>query len=253
MANRKRPVAVGLISKESLVTAAADKVRTLILRGELSPGHHIVENTIAHRFEVSQGTIRAALRLLVHEGLLEVKPMRGCFVKQFASRDVTEIYTLRNALESLAARGAAENMSKPERQYLMKCMAAMSKAIATSDWMRFIELDFEFHRIIVAGSGHARLQAVYHGLATQTRFFMLTAAEDLPPRFLDGMNALHQDLADTIVTGDADQAAQLASTHNSGTGKALAELLAARERETPVSSTGSSSGVPCLGASFHGA
>jgi DNA-binding GntR family transcriptional regulator len=225
----------GLATDDSLVTAAAEKVRTLILRRELSPGQHIVENTIAQRFDVSQGTVRAALRVLVHEGLLEIKPRRGCFVKQFTSRDVSEIYTLRNALESLAARGAAENMSAAERQRLTKCMAAMSNAIAAGDLMRFIKLDFEFHGIIVGGSRHTRLQAVYNGLATQTRFFMLSATEDLPPKFLDGMCALHQGLADAIVAGDAEQAVQLASTHNTGTGKALAELLAAREQNAVIS------------------
>jgi DNA-binding GntR family transcriptional regulator len=231
MAQRGRPgTPERLASEESLVTAAAEKVRTLILRRELSPGQHIVENTIAQRFDVSQGTVRAALRLLVHEGLLEIKPRRGCFVKQFTSRDVSEIYTLRNALESLAARGAAENMSPTERQRLMKCMAAIKSAIAAGDLRSFIKLDFEFHRIIVAGSRHARLQAVYNGLATQTRFFMLNATEDLPPKFLDGMCALHQGLADAIVAGHAEQAVQLASSHNTGTGKALAELLAAREK-----------------------
>src|SRR5215204_4287427 len=114
MRNPETVLAAGLTSKESLVTAAADEVRSMILRGELPPGLHIVENAIALRFGVSQGTIRAALHILVHEGLLEIKPRRGCFVKRFSSRDATEIYTLRNALESLAARGAAENMSKAE-------------------------------------------------------------------------------------------------------------------------------------------
>lgn len=239
MRNPETVLAAGLTSKESLVTAAADEVRSMILRGELPPGLHIVENAIALRFGVSQGTIRAALHILVHEGLLEIKPRRGCFVKRFSSRDATEIYTLRNALESLAARGAAENMSKAERHSLKKCVAAMKKSIDSGDLMSFIKTDFEFHQIIVAGSGHARLQAVYHGLATQTRFFMLNAVGDLPPTFLDGMYTLHQSLAEAVVKGEAEEAGQLASVHNKGTGEALAGLLADRDRKSAFVSTGS--------------
>lgn len=209
----------------SLVAEVANTIRDLILNGELEPGQHVVENRLTQRLSVSQGTVRAALRLLVNEGIVEELPRRGCFIKVLTGTDVREIYTLRNALEALAASEAARRMTAQGRRSLDKVMKAMAAAYDKGDFLRFIELDFEFHRIIVEESGHERLKANYHGLATQTRLFMRMVADDLPDEIYDGLMEMHAALGRAIIEGRSELAATLASTHNNRTGPALEALL----------------------------
>jgi DNA-binding GntR family transcriptional regulator len=222
-------------SHPTLVVTTAEAIRKLIFGGQLPPGEHIVEGSIAQLLGVSHGTIRAALRALQFEGIVEVRPRRGCFVRQFTDEDVREIYTLRNALEELAAREASSKMSTGERKHLRRIMKKMEAAISAGEVMEFIDLDFEYHQAIVDGAHHKLLKAAYSALAAQTKMFMLMAWEDLPRSFLKGMAGLHQTLADAVIDGKVDEAAGLAASHNNGTGEALAGLVRGRQHNDLVS------------------
>ena len=92
----------------TLPTQVADHLREQILAGTLAPGDRIVEADLAAEFGVSRHTLRSALQTLTAEGLLVQNQFRSTHVAQPTARDVYEIYTLRNALEAMACRLAAE-------------------------------------------------------------------------------------------------------------------------------------------------
>jgi GntR family transcriptional regulator of gluconate operon len=66
-------------------------LRARVVRGELEPGTHLVEDAVAADHGVSRGPVRDAFRMLLAEGLLESR-RRGFFVKAFTQRDVAELY-----------------------------------------------------------------------------------------------------------------------------------------------------------------
>ena len=92
----------------TLPTQVADHLRERILDGTLAPGDRIVEADLAAEFGVSRHTLRSALQTLTFEGLLVQNQFRSTHVARPTARDVYEIYTLRNALEAMACRLAAE-------------------------------------------------------------------------------------------------------------------------------------------------
>ncbi|MGI5285712.1 GntR family transcriptional regulator [Nonomuraea polychroma] len=90
------------------------QLRSLIVRGELSVGTHLVEGRIAERFGVSRGPVRDALRQLEIEGLVETRE-RGVFVRGLSDHDLVELYSLPGALEGLAIQEAIARLDAADR------------------------------------------------------------------------------------------------------------------------------------------
>jgi DNA-binding GntR family transcriptional regulator len=89
-------------------------LRSEIFTGELAAGDTLPERLLAERLQVSRTPVREALIILQSEGLVELVPNRGAFVRTITAGDLVEIYTLRGLLESHAARLASEH-AKPEQ------------------------------------------------------------------------------------------------------------------------------------------
>lgn len=200
----------------------AERLRTAILDGGIPSGERLVELALAEEWQVSQGTIRAALKTLQHEGLVEVRPRRGTFVASVSEADLREIYTLRNTLEAFAARHAAERITPAGRTALSNILSDMQLAAKAGDRSRMLELDFLLHRTIIDLCQHGRLAAIYASLESQTRLFL--SMTEVLHHDLDQSVAHHAPLIDAITRGDADLAHALASHH---TDQDAAELIQA--------------------------
>ncbi|MBN9025755.1 MULTISPECIES: GntR family transcriptional regulator [Kaistia] len=207
----------------SLEAEIGDALRSAILDGEFAPGVRLIELELATRFNVSQGTIRAALKFLQAEGLVEYRPRRGNFVITVEKSDVYEISMLREALESLGARLAAKRIDDQGREALEELLQAMRTAARTGNRARLTELDFDFHRTVIEISGHRRLMEVYNRLEGQTRMFLrLTDKFYHDP--LDIIE-LHEPLVNAICSGDAEAAFQLANRHADADAEELIESM----------------------------
>ncbi|MEZ5926857.1 MAG: GntR family transcriptional regulator [Hyphomicrobiaceae bacterium] len=205
------PTARGADRKRLLDEEIADRLRESILKGELEAGERLTELSLANQWQVSQATIRAALKLLQGEGLVEYRKRRGTFVTSISEADVLEIYTLREMLEAFAARRAAQRVTAHGRKSLERIMRNMRAAARTGDRRRMLELDFEFHRAIVNMSGHRRLLEIYAKLESQTRLFLTMT--DVLHHDLEDAIAHHEPLGNAILAGDHQRAFELASHH----------------------------------------
>ncbi|MBN9221924.1 MAG: GntR family transcriptional regulator [Mesorhizobium sp.] len=195
----------------SLENEISMALRAAIVDGEIEPGTRLIELDLAARFNVSQGTIRAALKELQAQGLIVYKPRRGNFVITVEKTDVYEISMLRDSLEALGARLAAKRMDDSGRKMLTDILKAMRTAAESGNRKKLMELDFEFHRTVIGISGHRRLMEIYERLEGQTRMFLR-----LTDRFYENLQDipnLHEPLVAAIVSGDAETAFQLAIRH----------------------------------------
>ena len=206
---------------------ATSLLRHRILSGSLSPGHRIVELDLASEFGVSRGTVRAALQQLAFEGLVVQHRFRSTFVASLTSRDAYEIYTLRNALEALAARLAAAQMDDAGRDDLAKALGSMQNAAQTGDRSGVIDADYAIHRQIVRLADHGRLSGQYQLIESQTRIYLrITATLDYD---LETVFDIHRDLVEAISCGDAERAESLARNHNTPDGERMVALLKQQE------------------------
>ncbi|WP_186399793.1 GntR family transcriptional regulator [Stappia sp. P2PMeth1] len=216
--------------RPGLDEVVAEGVREKILSGTLTTGTHLVEADLGQEFEVSNGTVRSALRHLQNEGLVEFRPRRGMFVAGLSAVDALELCSLRNSLEALAAELAARNLTDEDASRLKKTMEDMRRAVTRRDKRACMEADIAFHRQIVAMSRHKRLIQMYGLLESQIRLFM-TLTEPMHSDLFADMIPLHEPIADAVLSGDAAAAAQLSSIHNNPDGKALARHMAAEAPE----------------------
>jgi len=88
----------------SQAVKAQQRLRELILAGQLPGGTRIAELALVERLGMSRTPIRAALMRLGEEGLLQTLPGGGYAVRTFSEREVADAIELRGTLEGLAAR-----------------------------------------------------------------------------------------------------------------------------------------------------
>ena len=88
------------------------RLRQAIVEGEIPPGSKISEPVLAARYGISRGPLREAMRRLESTNLVDRKPNVGARVITLSSDQLLEIYVIREALEGMAARLAAQQMSE---------------------------------------------------------------------------------------------------------------------------------------------
>lgn len=211
------------VDKLSLDLRAAAVIRQRIVAGVLSPGTRLTEMQLADELALSRGTIRAALRLLVSEGLVEQVPYTGWAVASLGPRDLWELYTLRGSLEGLAARLVAGNLDATRTAQLAATFDLLVAACQGDDPLLVAEQDFALHQAIVALADHRRLAQQYALVAGPIRMFIASSNALLPTQ--RDVIAQHEPLVAAILRGDADAAESGMREHITSEGEALIERL----------------------------
>lgn len=155
------------LSNHTLTNAVSQEIEEKILAGELASGDKIVEEDLARQFGVSRTPVKIALVELANEGIIEVIPRRGAFVKVFSREDLHQIHQVRAVLEGLSGRLAAPSFGHEDIDYLHENIDAYTRLIpgsASSDSqeryrisMQMKHLDLDFHNYILNKSGNEYL------------------------------------------------------------------------------------------------
>lgn len=140
---------------------AQQRLREMILAGELPGGARIAELTLVDKLGVSRTPVRAALQRLEQEGLLDLLPGGGYAVRTFSEADVQDAIELRGTVEGLAARLAAERGAP--RGVVAQAHACLDEIDAVlaprtlddEGFGRYVVLNARFHALLsrMAGSG----------------------------------------------------------------------------------------------------
>ena len=118
----------GARSFGSLGNVVYEELRKQIIEGSLRPGERLREAEIANSLSVSRTPVREALKRLGSEGLFEYLPNRGAVVAGLTPQQAIELYTLRELLESEAARLAAQHALEPEIEMLRDVLRVQKEA-----------------------------------------------------------------------------------------------------------------------------
>lgn len=94
---------------------ATDAIRDLILTRVLLPGQQLVQDDLAERIGLSRGPMREAMRALSQDGLISYSPNRGYAVTRFNMAEMTQMYTLRDLIESQVLRTLPKPTAKQLR------------------------------------------------------------------------------------------------------------------------------------------
>ncbi len=201
----------------TLTDEIADIVRDRILKGEYYIGEKIKETAISSELNVSRTPIREAFKQLNEEGLLDYIPNRGCFAKGFTRRDVTDIYTVREALEKIAVTWACERITDEEIEKLEEQFDLMEFYTMKKDTRKTLELNSAFHGVIYKAAGSRFLAHVlnsYKEYLDKTRKSVSYSTE-----FLEEIQKEHRELFEAIRDRSVDRSVQAIQNHLEGSRK----------------------------------
>ena len=211
------------VDRRSLDWRAADVLREQILSGKLVPGQRITETALATQLEVSRGTLRAALRALAHEGLIQQVAYTKWMLPEFSQTDAWELYTLRGTLEGMAARLAAAHRTKDCVATLEAAFNRLVTAVESRKHTRVAEADLALHTTVVSITGHQRLIDQYRLLEQQVRHYIISSNALIMD--LNQIVAEHEPIVRAIIAGNQEKAERLAREHNAPEVQRAAEAL----------------------------
>lgn len=192
------------------VDAAYWAIRDALRTGVIGPGERLIELDLAAALGMSRTPIREALRRLEVERLIENAPRRGFVVPTVTLEDLVEIFEIREVLEGLAARRAAQRMGPAEVSALAEAVGQMERARAADDLTGLSEASARFHRLLRSGSKHGRLPALIALLGDSYRSL---GAFELAPERVGPALAEHRAILAAIAAHDGDAAERLTREH----------------------------------------
>jgi DNA-binding GntR family transcriptional regulator len=187
-----------------------------IMSGELKSGERVVESSLARQLGVSQAPVREAIRELVLLGFLETEPYKGTSVRSFTPAGLYEVYTVRAALESLAARLATSRLTSQDIETLRRILTEMLEAGKRGEAERMVKLDNEFHRTIIQLSGNKLLYQLWQTLQFGNWTIVTTRISSMN---LEELAARHGQLLQALEARDPDNAARAMQRHIEELGK----------------------------------
>jgi DNA-binding GntR family transcriptional regulator len=209
------------LTRKVLSNQVKDIIVDSILNGEFSPGHRVVESTLARRLGVSQAPVREAVRDLVLMGFLKTEPYKGATVRSFSHAELNEVYLVRASIESLAARLAAPRLTEEYAKYLKGILKKMVAASKKKDLRRTAQLDNDFHETIVKISGNKMLYQVWKTLQFGYWTIVTTHVSEYD---LEYLAVRHGKLLDALLTRDSEKAKRAMRLHIEELGKPIDDI-----------------------------
>lgn len=203
---------------------AYERLKQLILDGDLPAGAQMLEQEAATRLNMSRTPVREAMVRLRQEGMVEIRPRHGMRVLPISACDMAEIYTVLTALEGTAAeRVAQRGLTARQLTQLRGAVNDMETALERADLKAWAAADEQFHLQLVRLSGNTRLIQMVGQLWDQAhRARMLTL--QLRPTPINSVKE-HAALVDAIATGDGAEARRVHEDHRRRAGTMLVDLL----------------------------
>lgn len=196
----------------SIVDQVTDRLRQSILDGGLAPGAHLSVPRLAALLGVSRTPVREALVALEGAGLVVQRLRRGAVVFGGGPDDLRALFELREALDGMAARLAADRIDDGQRAELGAILCRHERALdegAVDDHVRY---DLAFHAYLRSCCGNDRIIRELARLHDQTLLVMRSTAST-PGAMGAKVRRDHRAVFDAVVGGDPDAAERAARDH----------------------------------------
>jgi len=213
--------------QQSLTDRAYVLLREEIITCTLRPGTEIGEQDLALRLTMSKTPVREALARLTLEGLVEAFPRRGYRITPVTLKDITDIFTVRKALECAAAELAAVRMSDDDLDALEAMANHTYRHDVSVPVLEFVDANKTFHVAIAQGARVPRLDALIRGYLEEcSRLFYLGATiRDVTPE----TQGDHGRIVKSLRKRDPAAAREAMAQHTENTRRGLLNALISNE------------------------
>jgi DNA-binding GntR family transcriptional regulator len=190
------------------VSTAFDKIRALVVQGQLSPGTWMPEGDLAARLNMSRTPVRSALHLLQREGYVEERKISNksrMMVAPLTKEDASELYSIIGHVEGLAARQITQ-LPKARTSQIVQTLKKLNQQLGKIRGNRelaggIFETDRHFHEVIFSAGAGPRLSKLHQAIEPQVeRYWRIYASA-----IMDNLHlsiAEHDEIIDAIVEGN---------------------------------------------------
>lgn len=197
-----------------------DELRARIADGRVEPGQRLYEKAIAEELGVSRIPVREAIRMLESEGMVSVLPRRGgVLVRRLDRADVEDLFDVREALEVLAARRAAERGDPAGLATLSRLLDTAKRAFACGDSAEVDAANTAFHEQIYRLGRNRLVPEMLGPLTGRLRWLFQQNVEH------ERVLADHERLLHALVDRDPDLAAAVALEHIRASRRMVLQML----------------------------
>jgi DNA-binding GntR family transcriptional regulator len=217
------------ISRESLGIQTARWLRAQIVEGQIPPGERVNEVVLAQQLSLSRGPIREALQRLEGEGLIEIVPKRGAFVRSFGKQELGDLYDVRIALEMMAARLAATRRIDEDIVSLRESLAEAKRELELTGHHYPPELDL--HRLLVESARNPELARILGVVNQQIRLCRARSGWE-PVRAQQAFRE-HNNIIKAVIRGDPEAAAAAMHVHLANALRSIYELFGLAVNDRP--------------------
>jgi GntR family transcriptional regulator, rspAB operon transcriptional repressor len=216
------------INQTKISDQVYEYLRGEITTGRLVPGERLDLDGLVEQLKVSKMPIKEAIGRLAAEGLVDIQSRRGTYVGRVDARDLAETFEVRRALEMLAGELAVRRVSESELERLRGLIERME---ASSDVASHVELNFQFHGLIVELSDNRKLIEMYDRLSVPIQVAGIHYRSEGWLERLEQEQREHRAIVDALERRDRESVAGAISAHIRRGG---ASLLDDVERSTDI-------------------
>ncbi len=207
----------------TLPASVAERLRELIIEGEIAPGARLNERVLCDRLGVSRTPLREAFRVLAAEGLIELTPNRGAHVAALSEHDIRESFEVMGALEALSGELACRRVSDAEVAEIKALTFEMHACHARRDLPAYYRLNRMIHDRINHAARNQLLTRTYRTL--NLRIQNLRFRSNFDARKWDLAMKDHRDMVDALEARDDGRLATILRSHLRLKGEAVLESL----------------------------
>lgn len=189
-----------------------ENIRKAIIRGDFSPGERIMEIQLAEKLGVSRTPVREAIRKLELDGLVEMIPRKGTYIKKVIKKDIEDIFEVRKYLEALAAFLAAQRIKENQIKEMKEILVDFDKYSEQNDIKGLIEMDTKFHDALFRASGNEKLVEIAQSIKQHVYRYRVLYINDYGNK--EGtLSKEHHEILDAIIKRDPQTAEKLSREH----------------------------------------
>ena len=199
------------IGRTALAVEITNRLRQMILEGQLEPGEKVNEKRLTEQFGVSRTPLREALKVLANEGLLDLIPHRGAVITRQSEAELAEVFRVLAALEGLAGELAADHAGEAALQEITALTRDLRRSFEQSDRPTYFRINQAIHNAILAAAGNDTLLRSHELLAFRVQRARYQA--NLTPERWRAAVEEHEAIADALCARDAARSARLMQDH----------------------------------------
>ena len=217
-------------ASRTLPGSTAERLRELIIEGELAPGARLNERALCERLGISRTPLREALRVLAAEGLVALPPNRSATVVSLSGEDIRESFEVMSALEALSGELACRNITGPEIAEIKALTFELLACHAREDLPSYYRVNRQIHDRLNLAARNQLLTRTYRTLNLRIQNLRFRSNFDR-----DKWNRAareHAEMVSALEARDGPGLAAILRTHLHRKGEAvLDDLIAGAQRD----------------------